>query len=205
MLDTRKTIQSLFMVLHRFCFVSLFVLIFGAASSAYGESDASTGAYVINAGDIIGVYVWKEESASVPESLVRPDGRISLPILGEVVAGGKSVDELQSDIASRLQKYLIDEPIVTVTLNSITGNVVYVLGKVARPGQFTIRGRTDVTQALALAGGTTTFANEDSIKILRRNELGEQTSFDFNYKRIERGKSLTENILLQSGDIVLVP
>ena len=98
-----------------------------------------------------------------------------------------------------------DDPVVTVALSSINGNTIYVLGKVNRPGQFTLRSVTDITQALALAGGITTFADTNSIKVLRRNEEGKQRAIPFNYGAVKKGKQLEKNIILKSGDVVLVP
>lgn len=161
--------------------------------------------YQINPGDVLSVYVWNEDSVSQKDVLVRPDGRISMPIVGEVLVGGKTIDETKTLLSSRLSAFLIDKPVVTVSVVQLNGNTVFVLGKVARPGQFVILGRMDVTQALALAGGTTTFAKENEIKVLRRDQSGVQTAISFNYGKIENGKNLEENILIQSGDVVLVP
>ena len=161
--------------------------------------------YKINAGDVLAVYVWNEESVSQKDILVRPDGRISIPIIGEVVVAGKTIDVIKQEISERLSTILIDKPVVTVSIVQMTGNIVFVLGKVARPGQFMIVGRLDVAQVLALAGGTTTFANESKIKILRRDQNGVQKAINYNYGKIESGLSLEGNILVQSGDVVIVP
>lgn len=161
--------------------------------------------YKINAGDVLSVYVWNEESVSQKDILVRPDGRISIPIIGETVVAGKTIEVVKQELSERLSTILIDKPVVTVSVSQLSGNTVFVLGKVARPGQFMILGRLDVTQALALAGGTTTFAKEGDIKVLRRNQDGVQKSIDFDYRKIESGKNLEENILIQSGDVVIVP
>jgi polysaccharide export outer membrane protein len=161
--------------------------------------------YKINAGDQLSVHVWNEENVSQKEILVRPDGRISMPIVGEVLVSGKSIDTVKLEIAQRLSTILIDKPVVTVSVTQLSGNTVFVLGKVARPGQYIILGKFDVTQALALAGGTTTFAKENDIKILRRNADGVQTAIAFNYGKIEGGKNLESNIFIQSGDVVIVP
>ena len=161
--------------------------------------------YRVNPGDVLSVHIWNEESLSRPEILVRPDGYISTPILGEVAAGGQTITEISTAIASGLKAYLRDDPVVTVSVAAISGNTIYVLGKVARPGQFVIRSATDVTQALAMAGGITTFANESAIKILRRDQQGEQRAIRFRYNKVKDGDRLDDNIVLQSGDVVLVP
>jgi polysaccharide biosynthesis/export protein len=161
--------------------------------------------YKINAGDVLSVYVWNEENVSQKEVLVRPDGRISIPIVGQVVVAGKSIEVVKQELSERLSSILIDKPVVTVSIIQLSGNTVFVLGKVARPGQFIILGKLDVTQALALAGGTTTFADESEIKVLRRNQDGKQKAISFNYGKVVNGKNLEENILVQSGDVVIVP
>jgi polysaccharide biosynthesis/export protein len=161
--------------------------------------------YKVNAGDVLSVFVWNEENVSQKEILVRPDGRISIPIVGQIVAAGKSIQAVEQELSTRLSTILIDKPVVTVSIVQLSGNTVFVLGKVARPGQFIILGKLDVTQALALAGGTTTFADESEIKVLRRNQDGKQKAISFNYGKIVNGKNLEENILVQSGDVVIVP
>ncbi|MES2821968.1 MAG: polysaccharide biosynthesis/export family protein [Pseudomonadota bacterium] len=161
--------------------------------------------YKINSGDVLSVHVWNEDNVSQKEILVRPDGRISIPIVGEVVVAGKSIATVKDELSTRLSSILIDKPVVTVSIIQLSGNTVFVLGKVARPGQYIILGQLDVTQALALAGGTTTFAQESDIKVLRRNHEGKQKSINFNYAKIVSGKNLEDNILIQSGDVVIVP
>ncbi len=161
--------------------------------------------YKINSGDVLSVHVWNEDNVSQKEVLVRPDGRISIPIVGEVVVAGKSIAAVKDELSSRLSSILIDKPVVTVSIMQLSGNTVFVLGKVMRPGQFVILGKLDVTQALALAGGTTTFAKESDIKVLRRDQDGTQKAISFNYGKIENGKNLEDNILIQSGDVVIVP
>ncbi len=161
--------------------------------------------YKINSGDVLSVHVWNEDNVSQKEILVRPDGRISIPIVGEVVVAGKSIAAVKDELSARLSTILIDKPVVTVSIIQLSGNTVFVLGKVAHPGQFIILGKLDVTQALALAGGTTTFAQEGDIKVLRRDHEGTQKAISFNYGKIVNGKNLEDNILIQSGDVVIVP
>lgn len=175
------------------------------ALQAIAAEPLQSSLYKINPGDVLSIYVWNEESVSQKEVLVRPDGRISVPIIGEVAVGGNTIEETKSLLSERLATFLLDKPVVSVSVVQLSGNTVFVLGKVARPGQFMILGKLDVTQALALAGGTTTFAKEGDIKVLRRDSDGIQKSIDFNYGKIESGKNLDSNILIQSGDVVLVP
>ena len=117
----------------------------------------------------------------------------------------KTILELQASIAEGLSRYLKDEPTVVVSVLASNGNLVYVLGKVGRPGAFPLNGPMDVTQALAFAGGLNSFAAENKIKVLRRDNSGQQRSIKFKYGQVKDGDKLETNILLKSGDIVLVP
>lgn len=158
--------------------------------------------YTINAGDLLQVSVWKEPDLQV-EALVRPDGGLSLPLIGDVAAAGKTVEAVRQEIAKRIDTYVPDA-VVTVALKQLSGDKIYVLGKVNRPGEYGINRYVDVMQALSIAGGTTTFADLDDIVILRRNGDG-QRALEFKYSQVSRGKHLEQNIILQSGDVVVVP
>ncbi|MCB1739251.1 MAG: polysaccharide biosynthesis/export family protein [Gammaproteobacteria bacterium] len=158
--------------------------------------------YRVKAGDQLDISVWREEELT-RTVLVRPDGGFSFPLAGEVWAIDKSVQQLQEEISQKLTKY-IPEPVVTVSVREVISNRIYVIGKVQRPGVFVVNPNVDVVQALALAGGFSTFAETDEIQILRRNG-DQQQSFKFNYRDIEQGENLDQNIKLMSGDIVVVP
>lgn len=158
--------------------------------------------YRIQPGDVLMVSVWKEQDM-LSEVLVRPDGGLSFPLAGEIDAAGRTVEEIRQAIDERLQKY-IPNAVVTVAVKLIGGNRVYVIGKVNRPGEFSFTRQIDVMQALSLAGGTTSFAALNDIRILRR-EHGKQRSIEFRYADVESGRRLEQNILLQSGDTVVVP
>ena len=158
--------------------------------------------YRIQPGDVLMVSVWKEQDL-MSEVLVRPDGGMSFPLVGDVRASGRTVDELRTLVDERLSKFIPD-PAVTIAVKQIGGNRIYVLGKVNRPGEFAFSQPIDVMQALSLAGGATSFAALDDIQILRR-EGGKQTARRFRYSEVERGRSLEQNILLKSGDTVVVP
>lgn len=159
--------------------------------------------YYVQAGDVLEVSVWKEEDLQ-KQVLVRPDGRISFPLIGDVDVAGKTIDELRQEITGRLVKFIPDLT-VTVSIQSIDGNRIYVIGQVNSPGSFVVNPRVDVMQALSLAGGTTAFAALDDIVILRREADGSQRAISFRYKDVTRGRSLEQNIILHSGDIVVVP
>ena len=169
------------------------------------SSEMEAGSYKINAGDVLSLQVWNEPSLSADQFSVRPDGFISIPVVGELRASDKTIVELQASIAKGLSRYLKDQPTVVVSVLANNGNVVYVLGKVGRPGAFPLNGPMDVTQALAFAGGLNSFAAENKIKVLRRDDSGKQKSIRFKYGHIKDGVELQTNILLKSGDVVLVP
>lgn len=159
--------------------------------------------YTVKPGDVLDVSVWKEPDLQ-REVLVRPDGGFSFPLTGEISSTGKSVQEIQTVLEERIEKYIPD-PVVTVALRQIQGNKIYVLGKVNRPGPFIMTDAVDVMQALSLAGGTTPFAALNDIKVLRRATGEAQRAIPFRYGDVEKGRNLDQNIILKSGDIVVVP
>ena len=158
--------------------------------------------YKLHAGDKIQVSVWKEVDLQ-RIVVIRPDGRFSFPLTGEVQAAGRSADEVRVDIEGRLKKY-IPEPVVTVTVEDVTGSRVYVIGQVNKPGMFILNPQLSVLQALSVAGGTTPFAKLDSIMVIR-GAGSAQSTLPFRYSQVTEGKSLGQNILLESGDVVVVP
>ncbi len=165
-------------------------------------ASAQDATYAVKPGDILKVSVWKEPQLE-GQVLIRPDGGFSFPLVGEVDGRGKSVADLQTLMTQRLSKYISD-PVVSVSVAEIHGNKVYVIGQVAKPGEFIVNPRVDVMQALSMAGGTTPFASLSNIMILRRTGTS-QTALHFDYKDVANGRKLEENVLLQSGDIVVVP
>jgi polysaccharide export outer membrane protein len=171
-------------------------------TAATDEAMQADSVYSIQPGDILEVSVWNEESL-LRQVLVRPDGGLSFPLVGDVQAAGKSVADLQILITEKLTKYIPD-PVVTVAIQKLDGNKVYVIGKVARPGEFVANRYMDVVQALSMAGGMTPYAADNKIKVLRR-ENGKLTAIPFRYGDIEKGEDLEQNFMLQSGDVVLVP
>ena len=158
--------------------------------------------YRIQPGDVLSVSVWKEQDLQ-GEVLVRPDGGLSFPLVGDLPAAGRTIEEQRRAVDERLRKFIPD-PAVTIAVKQIGGNRIYVLGKVNRPGEYPFTRPIDVMQALSLAGGATSFAEVDGIQILRR-EQGKQTALRFEYSAVERGRKLEQNILLHSGDTVVVP
>ena len=158
--------------------------------------------YEVQPGDLLHVSVWKEEDLD-QDVLVRPDGGFSFPLAGDVRAAGRTVDELRTELTERLARFIPDL-FVTVAVREINGNKIYVIGQVNRPGQFVVNPRVDVMQALSLAGGTTTFASVNGIFVLRR-ELDRQRTLPFKFDDVVNGKRLEQNVILQSGDVVVVP
>jgi polysaccharide export outer membrane protein len=177
-------------------------LLLAFCSLAWAADPAATNGYKLQPGDILQVSVWKETDLQA-ETLIRPDGGLSFPLAGELQAAGHTVAELTAMLEARVRKFVPDA-VVTVAVKSAAGNRVYVIGKVARPGDFPLNRPIDVMQALSLAGGATPFADTSDIRVLRRD--GEhQSSIEFRYGDVERGRKLEQNILLQSGDTVVVP
>lgn len=158
--------------------------------------------YVIKPGDTLSVSVWKEEDLQL-EVLIRPDGGFSFPLAGDVLAAGRTVNEIAAVLSERLERYIPDT-VVTVAVTAINGNKIYVIGQVNNPGAFVMNPRIDVMQALSMAGGATAFAALNDIIILRRTAQG-QSALRFRYGDVERGRNLEQNIMLESGDVVVVP
>jgi len=171
-----------------------------AGPALAAEADAP--AYLVQPGDVLSISVWREEGLD-REVLVRPDGGLSFPLVGNVQASGKSIEQLQAEVAGKLKRFIPD-PSVTVAVLKLDGNKVYVIGKVNRPGEFPVTRNVDVVQALAMAGGMTPYAAVNKIHILRRSS-GKQTAIPFAYGDVEKGQDLEQNIVLKAGDVVVVP
>ena len=171
-----------------------------AQSSEKGRSDD---AYVIGANDVLAVNVWKEPDVtrSVP---VRSDGKISLPLAGELQAAGQTPRQLEQEITKRLQSYISD-PEVTVIVTESKSQKINILGMVARPGTYMLSGSTTILDAISMAGGFKDFAKKKSIYVLRANADGTQKHVPFNYKEVIKGTNPEQNVKLQSGDTLVVP
>jgi polysaccharide export outer membrane protein len=153
--------------------------------------------YVIGAEDVIFIKVWRDADVS-GQFLVRPDGRISVPLIGDVTATGHTPEELEKDIADRLAKFIKD-PQVNVGILSVGSKKYFILGEVNKPGAFPLVVPTNVLEALVNAGGFRDFANQTKILILRSDK-----HFTFNYKQVTHGKKPEQNILLEPGDKIIV-
>lgn len=158
--------------------------------------------YEVQPSDVLSVSVWRDPELT-QQVVVRPDGAFSFPLVGEVNAVGKTVEELRRELVQQLSR-IIQDVVVTVSVIEIRGNKVYVIGQVNQPGEFIVNPRVDVIQALSLAGGTTPFAATSEIFVLRRDD-GQQRRLPFNFDGVLRGRDLEQNVLLRSGDVVVVP
>jgi polysaccharide export outer membrane protein len=172
---------------------------------AQQQRQPDTGAvvrYEVQPSDLLQISVWREPELT-QQVLVRPDGAFSFPLAGDISAVGKTVEELRLELIERLSRFIPDL-VVTVSVLEIRGNKIYVIGQVNQPGEFIMNPRVDVMQALSLAGGTTAFASPNSIFVLRRTN-GEQQRLPFNFDAVLRGRDLDQNVLLRTGDVVVVP
>lgn len=163
---------------------------------------AQQSGYIVKPGDVLEISVWKEPDLQ-RQVLVRPDGAFSFPLVGQVDARGKTVMDLNKIVSERLGRYIADA-VVTISVQQINGNKIYVLGQVNKPGEFIVNPSVNVMQALSMAGGMTPFAASNDITVLRGQGKA-QTATPFRYADVVRGRNLEQNIELVAGDIVVVP
>ena len=182
---------------------SLFFLMFTHGTSLAAEPINAEPTYLLGPEDVVKVAVWKDEHLT-QEMVVRPDGMITFPLAGEVMATGRTAEDVRLEITKRLMKYL-PTPNVTVTVLKVQSYRIYVLGRVNKPGEYQAGHHTDVLQALSMAGGLTPYAAENDIKIIRRQSGTDEMVFPFRYGDARKGKDLEQNIVLQRGDVVMVP
>jgi polysaccharide export outer membrane protein len=182
----------------RILLVAVMVLMAGKASAADGQP----GDYTIGDGDVLSVSVWKNPGLT-DQVTVLPDGKISFPLVGEIVASGRSVAELKQELEAKVSHY-VPSPVLTVEVQSVNSLLIYVIGKVNHPGRFLLNTQVDVLQALAMAGGLNLFAKRNEIQVFRKTTKGTQT-FDFGYDSVVKGEDLSQNISLERGDVVVVP
>ena len=184
------------------CVWMIFALSVGAQQAQRAAESGAVVRYEVQPSDLLQISVWREPELT-QQVLVRPDGAFSFPLAGEISAVGKTVEELRLELVERLSRYIPDL-VVTVSVLEIRGNKIYVIGQVNQPGEFIMNPRVDVMQALSLAGGTTAFASPSEIFVLRRDN-GEQQRLPFNFDNVLRGRDLAQNVLLRTGDVVVVP
>jgi polysaccharide export outer membrane protein len=173
-----------------------------ASTQSAKTTDSASSEYRLGSEDIVEVAVWKEDALK-KELVVRPDGMISFPLIGEVRAADRTATEVRDEVTQRLRKYL-SAPVVSVTVLRVAAQKIYVIGRVNKPGDFTSGRYIDVLQALSMAGGLTPFASANDIRIMRR-ENGKQVILPFRYSDVVKGNKLEQNIILKPGDVVVVP
>ena len=169
---------------------------------ALQSAHAQQSGYVVKPGDVLEISVWKEPDLQ-RQVLIRPDGAFSFPLVGQVDARGKTVIDLNKTVSERLSRFIADA-VVTISVQQINGNKIYVLGQVNKPGEFIVNPSVNVMQALSMAGGMTPFAATNDIIVLR-GQGESQKALPFRYADVVRGRNLEQNIDLIAGDIVVVP
>ena len=177
-------------------------IIFFASQTCLAQDD-SRNQYIIGSGDILEITTWKEADFSREEVLVRLDGMITFPLINDIQAQGRTPVQVKTDIESKLKEYL-ENPIVTVTVRVTASKKFYILGEVARTGEYPLVKNLTVLQAFALAGGFTEWASKKEI-ILLRKENNKEKIVRINYKDIIKGADFSQNITLQPDDTIIVP
>jgi len=160
------------------------------------------GDYIIGPDDILSVVFWRDKEMSA-DVVVRPDGRVTLPLVNDVVAGGLTPEQLRDRIREEAAKY-VEDPNVTVVIKQINSRKVFISGMVGRPGAYPLSGAITVLQMLSMAGGVNEFADDKKI-IIMRTENGKQRALKFNLRDVKKGKNLQQNIELKPGDTIVVP
>ena len=168
----------------------------GGASVDFGPD------YLLGPGDQIDIAVWKDETLT-KTVIVLPDGKISFPLIGEIQAAGRTIPQLKAEITKKISPYAPD-PTISIEVRQVNSMLVYVIGRVNTPGRFSLNTNVNVLQALTMAGGVNPFAKRDKIKIFRK-EGGKTTIFRFKYDDVVEGTELQQNIMLQRGDLIVVP
>ena len=171
------------------------------AMPAWADEEGPGRDYIIGPGDVIEFSVRQDETMTRSVTVL-PDGRISVPLVGQVMAGGKTVDQLKADLEKEIAVF-VPNPTVTVGVSEVNNLVIYVLGKVNTPGPIVLRWHINVLQALAMGGGLADFAKENSIKIFRE-AAGDSNILEFRYGDVAKGKDLEQNIWLKRGDVIVV-
>lgn len=166
------------------------------------SNSSAPGDYVIGPSDVLGIVFWREDKLSM-DAVVRPDGKISLPLLNDVQAAGLTPDQLRGKLTESARRFLAD-PVVAVTVKQVNNNRVFITGQVSHQGPVALAGPTTVLQLIATAGGLSEFADRKHIMVTRV-ERGATTSYTFNYDEVVKGKNLAQNIVLKPGDTVVVP
>jgi polysaccharide biosynthesis/export protein len=174
----------------------------GATATATSIPRTQAG-YIIGVDDVLSIMFWRDKDLSAPEVTVRPDGKVTLPLLNDVVAAGLTPDQLRDLVLEAARKY-VEDPNPTVMVKEIKSRKVFITGQVEKPGPYPLNGSTTILQLIATAGGLRDFADGKNISVMR-NQNGRPVVFDFNYQDLLKRKNLDHNIELEPGDTVVVP
>jgi polysaccharide export outer membrane protein len=172
-------------------------------ANAEAQDATDTSHYLIGPNDILNIYVWREDELT-QDVTVMPDGRITFPLIGEILAKGQTVTGLKEIITEKLKDF-VSTPEVTVIIRESRSRRIYTIGKLNQPGPYTLEPDMTVLQALSMAGGFTEWADTKYVLVIRRQEGGGETQYRFNYQEYISGKSLEQNILLEPNDTIVVP
>jgi polysaccharide export outer membrane protein len=159
--------------------------------------------YVIGADDVLSIMFWRDKDLSAPEVVVRPDGMVTLPLLNDVQAAGRTPEQLGNAIRDAARKF-VEDPNPTVIVKEIKSRRVFITGRIEKPGPYPLNGKTTILQLIAMAGGLREFVDGKNISLMR-SEQGKQTVFAFNYQDVVKKRYLHQNIDLKPGDVVVVP
>ena len=159
--------------------------------------------YVIGPDDVLSILFWRDKDLSAADVTVRPDGKVTLPLLNDVQASGRTPEQLGDAIREAARKY-VEDPNPTVIVKEINSRRVFITGRIEKPGPYPLNGRTTILQLIAMAGGLREFVDGKDISVMR-NEKDKQTVFDFNYQDVVKKRYLNQNIELKPGDVVVVP
>lgn len=170
---------------------------------AAAASPAAPSGYVIGVDDVLSILFWRDKDLSAPDVTVRPDGKVTLPLLNDVQAAGLSPEQLRDVVLAAALKY-VEDPNPTVIVKEIKSRKVFITGQVEKPGPYPLNGPTTILQLIATAGGLRDFADGKNISVMR-SQQGRSVVFPFSYPDLLKKKNLGQNIVLQPGDTVVVP
>ena len=159
--------------------------------------------YVIGADDVLSIMFWRDKDLSAPEVVVRPDGMVTLPLLNDVQAAGRTPEQLGNAIREAARKY-VEDPNPTVIVKEIKSRRVFITGRIEKPGPYPLNDKTTILQLIAMAGGLREYVDGKDISLMR-SEQGKQSVYAFNYQDVVKKKYLHQNIELKPGDVVVVP
>jgi polysaccharide biosynthesis/export protein len=174
-----------------------------AAAAGVPVRPATPNGYVIGVDDVLSILFWRDKDLSAPEITVRPDGKVTLPLLNDVQAAGLTPEQLRDTVLDAARKY-VEDPNPTVIVKEIKSRKVFITGQVEKPGPYPLNGTVTVLQLIATAGGLRDFADGKNISVIRVRD-GKQSVFEFNYQDLLKKRYLSQNIELAPGDTVVVP